>query len=131
MASTVHVATVRLINHNMGALKELSCHTGAQSINTEYFFKKDKKKTLIIDIQGQHEYSDGFAFFILQDSRFNKEIDKKTGYKTRSILCMPVKDHDDEVHMMRQPNSSQAKASFIHCSFVKMWHHLQGTRVPK
>ncbi|MBW2617469.1 MAG: GAF domain-containing protein [Deltaproteobacteria bacterium] len=24
------------------------------------------------------------------DSRFNPEVDKKTGYKTRSILCMPV-----------------------------------------
>lgn len=25
-----------------------------------------------------------------QDSRFNPEIDKKTGYRTRSILCMPI-----------------------------------------
>ena len=40
-----------------------------------------------------------FTLYVLwlQDSRFNKEIDKQTGYKTRSILCMPVKDHDDEV----------------------------------
>ncbi|PFX27035.1 dual 3',5'-cyclic-AMP and -GMP phosphodiesterase 11-like isoform X1 [Stylophora pistillata] len=28
-----------------------------------------------------------------EDSRFNQEIDKKTGYHTRSILCMPIRDH--------------------------------------
>ncbi len=27
-----------------------------------------------------------------QDSRFNKEIDARTGYRTRSILCMPIKN---------------------------------------
>ena len=27
------------------------------------------------------------------DPRFNKDMDKKTGYKTESILCMPVKSH--------------------------------------
>ncbi|MBV9146029.1 MAG: GAF domain-containing protein [Acidobacteria bacterium] len=26
------------------------------------------------------------------DSRFNREVDKRTGYTTRSILCMPMKD---------------------------------------
>lgn len=26
------------------------------------------------------------------DPRFNREVDKKTGYRTRSILCMPMKD---------------------------------------
>lgn len=31
--------------------------------------------------------------FPQQDSRFNQEIDKKTGYHTRSILCMPILDH--------------------------------------
>ena len=36
--------------------------------------------------------------FPQQDSRFNQEIDKKTGYRTRSILCMPILDHyHDEV----------------------------------
>jgi adenylate cyclase len=28
------------------------------------------------------------------DQRFNKEVDKKTGYRTRSILCMPVKNKE-------------------------------------
>uniref|UniRef100_A0A0N5AIG2 Phosphodiesterase n=1 Tax=Syphacia muris TaxID=451379 RepID=A0A0N5AIG2_9BILA len=27
---------------------------------------------------------------VYEDKRFNKEIDKKTGYKTRNILCMPI-----------------------------------------
>ena len=30
------------------------------------------------------------------DNRFNKEVDKKTGYKTDSILCMPVINKRDE-----------------------------------
>lgn len=28
------------------------------------------------------------------DSRFNPDVDKKTGYRTRSILCMPVKNKE-------------------------------------
>ncbi|KAL5016395.1 hypothetical protein ScPMuIL_005984, partial [Solemya velum] len=31
------------------------------------------------------------------DPRFNKEIDKKTGYRTHSILCMPIVNYDGEV----------------------------------
>ena len=25
-----------------------------------------------------------------KDARFNKEVDEKTGYNTKSVLCMPV-----------------------------------------
>lgn len=32
-----------------------------------------------------------------QDPRFNPEIDKKTGYRTKSILCGPLINHKDEV----------------------------------
>ncbi|MEK7448566.1 MAG: HD-GYP domain-containing protein [Planctomycetota bacterium] len=32
-----------------------------------------------------------------QDSRFNPEIDKKTGYHTRTILCGPLINHKNEV----------------------------------
>jgi len=28
-----------------------------------------------------------------QDPRFNPEVDKKTGYRTHSILCLPVRNH--------------------------------------
>ncbi|KAL8571841.1 Dual 3',5'-cyclic-AMP and -GMP phosphodiesterase 11 [Nucella lapillus] len=31
------------------------------------------------------------------DPRFNREVDVKMGYKTRSILSMPIKDHEDQV----------------------------------
>jgi len=31
-----------------------------------------------------------------QDSRFNPEVDKKTGYRTKSILCLPVLNHRRE-----------------------------------
>ncbi|MDP7035441.1 MAG: SpoIIE family protein phosphatase [Planctomycetota bacterium] len=31
------------------------------------------------------------------DSRFNPEIDKKTGYRTHTILCVPLVTHEDKV----------------------------------
>lgn len=31
------------------------------------------------------------------DDRFNKEIDLKTGYKTKTILCMPIKNLNQEI----------------------------------
>ncbi|XP_042301080.1 dual 3',5'-cyclic-AMP and -GMP phosphodiesterase 11A isoform X2 [Sceloporus undulatus] len=32
-----------------------------------------------------------------QDHRFNDEIDKLTGYKTKSLLCMPIRNSDGEI----------------------------------
>lgn len=32
-----------------------------------------------------------------QDDRFNPEVDRQTGYRTRNILCMPLRDHDDNI----------------------------------
>ena len=34
---------------------------------------------------------------MLQDPRFNSDVDVKMGYKTRSIFSMPIKDSDGEV----------------------------------
>lgn len=31
------------------------------------------------------------------DARFNPEVDRKTGYRTKTILCMPMKNKDDEI----------------------------------
>lgn len=31
------------------------------------------------------------------DTRFDQSVDKRTGFRTRSILCMPVKDEEDNV----------------------------------
>lgn len=33
------------------------------------------------------------SILLLQDERFLPEIDKKTGYVTRSILCLPILSH--------------------------------------
>ena len=31
------------------------------------------------------------------DKRFNKDVDKKTGYRTKTILCMPIKNFNQEI----------------------------------
>ncbi len=33
---------------------------------------------------------------VYQDSRFNPEIDRRTGYRTRNILCIPLRNHDGQ-----------------------------------
>lgn len=43
-----------------------------------------------------------FVFF--QDMRFNHDIDARTGYKTHSLLCMPIKDFNGEVMGVAQVN---------------------------
>lgn len=48
--------------------------------------RKHRKKTLL-----WHVLSD------LQDRRFSDEIDKLTGYKTKSLLCMPIRSSDGEI----------------------------------
>ena len=32
-----------------------------------------------------------------KDSRFNKDVDKRTGYTTKTILCMPIKKFNQEI----------------------------------
>ncbi len=32
-----------------------------------------------------------------QDPRFNPEIDRKTGYRTKTMLCQPIKDKNDKI----------------------------------
>jgi energy-coupling factor transporter ATP-binding protein EcfA2 len=36
------------------------------------------------------------------DPRFNREVDKQTGFRTRSILCLPIKNLDGEVFAVAQ-----------------------------
>jgi len=38
------------------------------------------------------------------DSRFNPEVDQKTGFKTRNILCMPIHGNDDVIGVMEVMN---------------------------
>lgn len=37
-----------------------------------------------------------------QEPAFNPEVDKQTGYRTRSILCAPIKDHTGRVFAVAQ-----------------------------
>lgn len=32
-----------------------------------------------------------------QDERFNHDVDALTGYRTKSLLCMPIKDTNGDV----------------------------------
>ena len=32
-----------------------------------------------------------------EDKRFNKQIDLETGYRTKSILCVPIKDENNKL----------------------------------
>ena len=32
-----------------------------------------------------------------RDARFNPEVDRRTGYRTRDILCVPLRNHADQV----------------------------------
>lgn len=45
-----------------------------------------------------------FYFFTFQDKRFNHDIDVLTGYKTRTLLCMPIKDTNGDVVGVAQVN---------------------------
>lgn len=36
-----------------------------------------------------------------QDPRFNKEVDRQTGYHTKSLLCKPVKNNEGEVSLIK------------------------------
>ena len=43
-----------------------------------------------------------FLLLSLQDSRYNDEVDQITGYKTVSLLCMPIRNADDEIVAVAQ-----------------------------
>ena len=38
-----------------------------------------------------------FPLSHFQDERFNREIDIVTGYRTKALLCMPIKDANGDV----------------------------------
>lgn len=42
------------------------------------------------------------SFFIPQDERFNQEVDLKTGYKTKSLMCVSIKDKHGDCHGVAQ-----------------------------
>ncbi|XP_069086279.1 cGMP-specific 3',5'-cyclic phosphodiesterase isoform X4 [Pleurodeles waltl] len=46
-----------------------------------------------------------------EDPRFNAEVDQITGYRTQSILCMPIKNHRDEVVGVAQAINKRSGSS--------------------
>ncbi|MFH0702957.1 MAG: HD domain-containing phosphohydrolase [bacterium] len=49
-----------------------------------------------------------------KDSRFNREIDKKTGYRTKNLLCMPMRNLNHEIIGVFQVLNKMKKSSFTH-----------------
>ncbi|XP_046852626.1 dual 3',5'-cyclic-AMP and -GMP phosphodiesterase 11-like isoform X2 [Xenia sp. Carnegie-2017] len=49
-----------------------------------------------------------------EDERFNQEIDQKTGYKTRSMLCMPIRNSFGEVIAVSQVINKHGHGNINH-----------------
>ncbi|KAL1115639.1 hypothetical protein AAG570_005929 [Ranatra chinensis] len=47
-----------------------------------------------------------------KDERFNHDVDARTGYKTRSLLCMPIKDINGDVIGVAQVINKQGESCF-------------------
>jgi HD-GYP domain-containing protein (c-di-GMP phosphodiesterase class II) len=47
-----------------------------------------------------------------EDERFNREIDKKTGYRTKQVLCVPLRRRDGEVIGLVQALNKKADRPF-------------------
>ncbi|KAJ9580709.1 hypothetical protein L9F63_024112, partial [Diploptera punctata] len=47
-----------------------------------------------------------------KDDRFNHDIDARTGYKTRTLLCMPIKDFNGDVIGVAQVINKQGDSCF-------------------
>ncbi|TFE02135.1 HD domain-containing phosphohydrolase [Jeotgalibacillus salarius] len=48
-----------------------------------------------------------------QDSRFNQTVDKKTGYRTYSILCIPIRNAEQEIVGVYQAVNKQTSPSLF------------------
>lgn len=48
-----------------------------------------------------------------KDDRFNREVDMKTGYKTKSLLCMPIRIRGSIFGVVQMVNK-------LHGTFTKM-----------
>mmetsp|Transcript_2017 Transcript_2017/g.3172 ORF Transcript_2017/g.3172 Transcript_2017/m.3172 type:complete len:485 (-) Transcript_2017:186-1640(-) len=46
------------------------------------------------------------------NEKFNQAIDKKTGYRTRAILCMPIKSEDQVIGVMQLINKTSGSGVF-------------------
>jgi putative ABC transport system ATP-binding protein len=49
---------------------------------------------------------------VTADPRFDPSVDRETGYRTRSILCMPIRDREQQVFAVAQLLNKQGGAAF-------------------
>jgi signal transduction protein with GAF and PtsI domain len=47
-----------------------------------------------------------------ENEKFNQAIDKKTGYRTRAILCMPIKSEDQVIGVLQLINKTTGSGVF-------------------
>ncbi len=58
-------------------------------------------------VTGKHELIGD----VYKDKRFNKEVDLKTGYKTKSMMVIPMYDYDDNIIGAFQVINHQGESS--------------------
>ncbi|XP_043206376.1 dual 3',5'-cyclic-AMP and -GMP phosphodiesterase 11-like, partial [Amphibalanus amphitrite] len=62
---------------------------------------------------------------VYQDPRFNQEVDASTGYRTHSLLCMPIKDSNGEVLGVAQAVNKQGGGRFTAADELVFASYLQ------
>jgi len=63
------------------------------------------------------------------DARFNPDVDKKTGFHTRSILSLPVKNHHGEVFAVAQLLNRKDGQPFNHNDEIRFQEFIASTGV--
>jgi GAF domain-containing protein len=58
---------------------------------------------------------------VLQDPRFNKEVDKKTGYRTKNLLCMPILNYDGHLVGVAQIMNKASGEAFTKADEEVSW----------
>ena len=48
-----------------------------------------------------------------ENAAFNQAVDKKTGYRTKAILCMPIKSEDQVIGVLQLINKTSGNGVFI------------------
>jgi K+-sensing histidine kinase KdpD len=126
---------------NLDELLELILNAATQSIQADrgtLYLVDDIKKEIWSKV---HQGTDmveirlpigkGFAGFVAEtgetilipdtyaDPRFNPDIDKRTGYRTRNMLCMPMKNKDKKIiGVFQLMNKSQGSFDNEDVSFI-------------
>ena len=72
-----------------------------------------------------------------EDDRFNKEVDAATGYRTKTVLCYPIIDSNDEVMAVIQLINKSTALEFsdqdedLLCAFAGQIGMCIGARVAR